>query len=453
MVTDRADDDEFADFAELLRAGRGEPDGGAGDDPRTRRARRRRRIVALVVVAVLLAAGGGYTAWALTASVAAPSAALRTPAAPVSPVAEVPLATSGTAAIGLTGADGYFAAASTPLATTRGSGGARVIGSITKLITALVVLEARPLKGPDDAGPRITFSKADHDLYDKYYVMNATIAPMPTGVSMSERDALSAMLIPSACNYAEAMARWAYGSQGAFLVAARRWLSAHGMTDTTIVEPTGVSHRNTSTPHDLLTLGGVAAANPAIAAIAATPAATLPGAGAVYNTNGLLGRDGVTGLKTGNLGGGTYALLYTASLEVGVDEPVAVTGVILGGDSRGEVDSDTLETLEGIQAGFHTVDAAHAGDVLGTFTTPWGGSAQAVVGEDASVLTWSDTPVSVSMTTTTTPARYADGEVIGTLTVTAGPQTATAPIRIAGTIAQPTAWWRLTHPFELAPFA
>ena len=99
-----------------------------------------------------------------------------------------------------------------------------------------------------DPGPTITFDKADHDLYDKYYVMGATIARMPTGSSMSLRDALATMLIPSASNYAEAVSTWAFGSQGAFLDAARRWLAAHGLTGTTIVEPTGISARNTSTP-------------------------------------------------------------------------------------------------------------------------------------------------------------------------------------------------------------
>lgn len=61
------------------------------------------------------------------------------------------------------------------------------------------------------------FSEADHDLYDAYDVRGATVAPMPAGSSMSLRDALGMMLIPSACNYAEAVPTWAFGSQWAFL--------------------------------------------------------------------------------------------------------------------------------------------------------------------------------------------------------------------------------------------
>jgi D-alanyl-D-alanine carboxypeptidase (penicillin-binding protein 5/6) len=51
--------------------------------------------------------------------------------------------------------------------------------------------------------------------------------------------------------------------------------------------------------------------------------------------------------------------------------------------------------------------------------------------------------------TTTTPVAYEDGEVVGNLTWTAGPNTTTVDIELEGTISPPTAWWRLTHPLEL----
>src|SRR3546814_1493954 len=161
---------------------------------------------------------------------------------------------------------------------------------------------------------------------------------MPTGSSMSLRDALATMLIPSASNYAEAVSTWAFGSQGAFLGATRSWLAAHNLTGTTIVEPTGINRRNTSTPADLLSIGKLAASHPVIAQIAATPSVSLPGPGVMYTTNDLLGTGGITGLKTGNLGEGTYNLLYTASLDVGAAAPLSMTGEMPGGGSRESVD-------------------------------------------------------------------------------------------------------------------
>ena len=107
------------------------------------------------------------------------------------------------AAISVTGAEQYLGAEGIHL--TSGPDDPRPIASTSKLITALVVLDAHPLADADDPGPTITFGKADHDLYDKYYVLGAAIVEMPTGSSMSLHDALATMLIPSASNYAEAV--------------------------------------------------------------------------------------------------------------------------------------------------------------------------------------------------------------------------------------------------------
>lgn len=311
-----------------------------------------------------------------------------------------------------------------------------------------MVLDEKPLDGADDEGPTVTFSEADHDLYDAYNMRGATIAAMPAGSSMSLRDALSAMLIPSASNYAVAVSTWAFGSQGAFVSATRRWLADNGLSGTTIVEPTGLSARNTSTPTDLVALGKLAAANPTIAEIGATRTLSVPGPGRMVTTNSLLGSGGITGLKTGNLGPGTFSLRYTASVDVGIAEPLSVTGIMLGGGSRESDNRSTVALLDSIRAGFHEVPVATRGEEIGGYSTAWGSSARIVVGEDASLLTWSDTPITVTMETKT-PTAYEAGEVVGTITWSAGPNTVAAPVVIEGSITPPTEWWRLTHPGEL----
>ena len=214
------------------------------------------------------------------------------------------------------------------------------------------------------------------------------------------------------------------------------------------MEPTGISSRNTSTPADLLAIAKLAAAHPAIAQIAATSSISIPGAGQLYNTNGLLGTAGITGLKTGNLGEGTHSLLYTATLDVGAADPLAVTGVVLGGASRESVNLTVVAALESIRSGFHAVPVATEGQEVGSITTPWGSTATLVIGESASIFTWSDTPIALTMDIDAPPL-YRDGTTVGSLTWTAGPNTVTAPVKIAGSIDPPTEWWRLTHPSEL----
>ncbi|WP_341995314.1 D-alanyl-D-alanine carboxypeptidase [Microbacterium sp. LWH7-1.2] len=418
-------------------------------DPQVRRRRRRiGLIVTAIVLVVLLGVPGGYVWWALTAPVSAPVVETHEPRVTVPAAAAVALPSTGASAIAVAGGDDYLGADASGIWATSGTGEPRSIASIAKVITALVILDRHPLADASDPGPTITFSKADHDLYDQYYVRGATIAAMPTGSSMSLHDAIATMLIPSASNYAEAVSTWAFGSQGAFRGAAQRWLAANGLTGTTFVEPTGLDARNTSTPADLIALGKLAAANPTIASIAATSSLSLPGPGRIVNTNDLLGSNGITGLKTGNLGEGTYNLLFTASVPVGTAQPLSVTGVVLGGFTRANVNHDVMALIDSIRAGFHEVPVAKRDQPVGTVTTPWGSAAQIVVSDYATIFTWSDTPIAVEMTTTT-PKTYRDGEEVGSITWTAGPNTVTVPIEIDGTIVPPTDSWRLTHPGEL----
>jgi D-alanyl-D-alanine carboxypeptidase (penicillin-binding protein 5/6) len=439
--------DALSDFADLMTHEREFTDGQI--DPGARRKRRRRGLVITAVcLALMLAVTGGYIGWALTAPTNPPTVTNRTPQVPVGAAATIATPIATASAISIAGADAYLGEGASGIWSATGTGEPLPIASITKLITALVILDASPLASADDPGPTITFGKADHDLYDAYYVLDATIAPMPTGTAMSLHDALAVMLIPSASNYAEALSSKIFGSQNAFLGATRDWLAAHGLTGTTVTEPTGISPRNTSTLTDLLSIAKLAAANPAIARIVATPSISVPGAGAVYNTNGLLGTVGITGLKTGNLGMGTHNLLYTATLDVGAAAPLAVTGVVLGAPTRDSVNASVIAALESIRSGFHAVPVVTAGQEIGSISTPWGSSATLVIDEDASIFTWSDTPIEVTVDIDT-PLTYRDGTVVGSVTWTAGPNTVTAPVTIAGSIDPPTEWWRLTHPSEL----
>ncbi|WP_347977869.1 D-alanyl-D-alanine carboxypeptidase [Microbacterium sp. ProA8] len=451
MTTDQQTPDELSEFADLMRREEEFPGRRYGIDPRVRRARRRRGwIITAVVFALLIGGSGAYVAWALNAPLAAPEAVVSSAPVVAAPApAALAFPSQGAAAISVSGGDAYFGPTASGIWATSGTGEPRSMASITKLITAMVILDARPLADGSDPGPTITFDKADHDLYDKYYVMGATIARMPTGSTMSLRDALATMLIPSASNYAEAVSTWAFGSQGDFVDAARRWLAAHGLTGTTVVEPTGISPRNISTPADLLTIGKLALAHPTIVNIAATRSLSLPGPGGMSNTNTLLGVNGINGLKTGNLGEDSYNLLYSARLDVGAAEPLTVVGVAMGGATRESLNTDVIRTLDSIRAGFQRVPLVSEGVEVGSYSTPWGSTARMIVADDASIFTWSDTPITATMQTTT-PKTYEDGEVVGSITYTAGPNSATVPLEIDGSIIPPTEWWRLTHPSELA---
>jgi len=451
-VTDR-DTDDFARFAEMFenasREERRAASGRGPADPNTRARRRRRgRIIALAVVGAIVAATAVYVPLALTAPVGAATSTTHLP--PVAPGAAAKLVfpEGEESAISVSGADAYLGPSASGILASSGGDAAVPMASISKLITAMVILSKKPLT-TSSPGPSITFSKADHDLYDKYYLLNATIAAMPTGSSMSEHDAIETMLVVSACNYAEAMADWAYGSTGGFVSAAKKWLAANGMTHTTMVESTGLDARNTSTPSDLITLGKLAMANPVVADIVAKRGLDIPFLTGMPSTNTLLGTDGVTGIKTGTLDDYGTDLLFSADVPVtGVEQPLKVVGVVLGGGTRESVNDDVTRLIDSLKAGFHEVPVAEDDEKVGTYTTPWGASATMVLGSSASVFTYSDAKITATMTTSALKTGT-DGEKVGQVTWKSGSSTATAPVLLKGSIAPPSAWWRLTHPQEL----
>jgi D-alanyl-D-alanine carboxypeptidase (penicillin-binding protein 5/6) len=82
------------------------------------------------------------------------------------------------------------------------------------------------------------------------------------------------------------------------------------------------------------------------------------------------------------------------------------------------------------------------------YTTPWGNKARMILDKDASVSTWSNTPITSKLKTTTLKTG-ANGKKVGSITWTAGKTIVTVPIVLHGRIEAPSPWWRLTHPLDL----
>ena len=415
---------------------------------RARRRRIRRRIAWLVVLLVIVAAIGTYLPLALLAPLGHATLAASQPSFTQPAAVVLTLPSVGQSAVSVTGAEQFVGTVGTNgILASSGGAGPLPIASISKLITALVVLDAKPLTGTDP-GPTLTFSKADHDLYDQYYVLGASIEPMKTGSTLSEHDALALMLVASACNYADAVSTWAFGSRARYLSAVKSWLATHGLTKTTIVEPTGIDPRNVSTPADLIAIGKLAMMNPAVAAIVGSRGIAVPGVGSLSNNNISLGSEGINGIKTGTLDTVGSSLLFSATADVGLAKPITIVGVILGGESRESVDRAAQLMVRSIRSGFHTVQLVGDGTVVGRYSTPWKNGARVVTGSRASVLTWSDAPITSKMTikpvTTAT-----DGSPVGSLDFMVGGAPIAVPLVLDGLISGPDGWWRLTHPSEL----
>jgi D-alanyl-D-alanine carboxypeptidase (penicillin-binding protein 5/6) len=102
-----------------------------------------------------------------------------------------------------------------------------------------------------------------------------------------------------------------------------------GMTHTRYTDPSGYDDTTVSTAADQVLIAHRAMRLPALASIVSTPSATLPVAGAVSNTNTLLGHDGFVGVKTGSddAAGGCFAFRAIRRID---GKRTTITGVVLG---------------------------------------------------------------------------------------------------------------------------
>jgi D-alanyl-D-alanine carboxypeptidase (penicillin-binding protein 5/6) len=202
------------------------------------------------------------------------------------------------------------------------------IASVAKVMTAYLVLRDHPL-GPGRNGPALTLT--DADVADTYRRSDQqeSVVPVVVGERLTERQALEALLLPSANNIAAVLARWDAGSEERFVARMNATARSLGMNHTRYTDPSGYDDATVSTAVDQVRIVDRAMRLPAFAGIVAEPSATLPVAGTVHNTDTLLGHDGFVGVKTGSddAAGGCFAFRAVRWID---GRPTAITGVVLG---------------------------------------------------------------------------------------------------------------------------
>jgi D-alanyl-D-alanine carboxypeptidase (penicillin-binding protein 5/6) len=202
------------------------------------------------------------------------------------------------------------------------------IASVAKVMTAYLVLRDHPLR-PGQDGPAITLTDADVADTDRRRRQQESVVPIAAGEQLTERQALQALLLPSANNIAAVLARWDAGSADRFVARMNATARSLGMTHTRYTDPSGYDHATVSTAADQVRIVDRAMRLPVLASIVATASATLPVAGTVHNTNTLLGHDGFVGVKTGSTAaaGGCFAFRAVRWID---GKPTTITGVVLG---------------------------------------------------------------------------------------------------------------------------
>jgi D-alanyl-D-alanine carboxypeptidase (penicillin-binding protein 5/6) len=212
---------------------------------------------------------------------------------------------------------------------------AAAIASVAKVMTAYLVLRDHPLR-PGEDGPTITLTDADVADTDRRRRQQESVVAIAAGEQLTERQALQALLLPSANNVAAVLARWDADSVDRFVARMNAAARSLGMTHTRYTDPSGYDDATVSTAADQVRIVERAMRLPVFASIVATPSATLPVTGTVHNTNTLLGHNGFVGVKTGSTdaAGGCFAFRAIRWLD---GKRTTITGVVLGQSGHNQI--------------------------------------------------------------------------------------------------------------------
>jgi D-alanyl-D-alanine carboxypeptidase (penicillin-binding protein 5/6) len=202
------------------------------------------------------------------------------------------------------------------------------IASVAKVMTAYVVLRDHPLR-PGEDGPTISLTDADVADTHRRRRQQESVVSVAAGERLTERQALQALLLPSANNIAAVLARWDAGSIDGFVARMNATARSLGMAHTRYTDPSGYDDATVSTAADQVRIVSRAMRLPVFASIVATPSATLPVVGTVRNTDTLLGHNGFVGVKTGSddAAGGCFAFRAIRWID---GKRTTITGVVLG---------------------------------------------------------------------------------------------------------------------------
>jgi D-alanyl-D-alanine carboxypeptidase (penicillin-binding protein 5/6) len=279
-----------------------------------------------------LVAGAALAAGALTAAPAS--------AAPAAPAAPASSAAAGPAGIGA------WSAAVQDVVTGRllwgrGLNTERPMASITKVMTAFLVIKAGHLDRQITVPAAVTGYVREHDA------SNAGLRP---GDRLTARQLLYALLLPSGADAAYTLAR-AYGpGLTAFVARMNAMARLLGMSRTHFSNfdglPYPTSYSNYSTAANLLTLGRAAMLLPTFRSVVDQRGYRLADGSGHHayrwkNLNSLVGRyPGAIGIKPGYTGAAGQCLLFEASrhghiiLGVTLHSPGSITSINIGDATR-----------------------------------------------------------------------------------------------------------------------
>jgi D-alanyl-D-alanine carboxypeptidase (penicillin-binding protein 5/6) len=175
----------------------------------------------------------------------------------------------------------------------------------------------------------------------------------------------------------------------------------------------------------------------------------LPVAGVQYNTNGLLGHDGIVGIKTGSTGQANGCLVFVAHAQA-AGRMRTLYGAVFGvkpAPGQGWLTAVSLATaklLPAVTASIRPVKVLSPGTQAARVVAPWGASTPALATKGVTLVGWPGLPVRITPVPSSKLSPTMPPNVdVGQGRVQVGAQEATVGLRTTRPIKGPTLRWKL----------
>ncbi|WHM38230.1 D-alanyl-D-alanine carboxypeptidase [Streptomyces sp. BPTC-684] len=325
------------------------------------------------------------------------------------------------------------------------------IASVTKSMTAYIIMRDHPMKvGSKGASIPVDELAEKEGGYNKAGKDESTVDTIKAGQNLTQKDALSAVMIPSANNVARLLARWDAGSEAAFVKKMNDTAKQLGMTNTTYTDPSGLNATTVSTAVDQVKLATELVKDPALVDITRQPYWYDSTGRKWPNYNKLVPFNGAIGIKTGSTTKAGGNLLFAAVKEVGGTKQTIV-GAVFGQHKAVSildlVNKVSKDVLIATRKSLTSATVIKKGAVVGYVDDGLGGRTPVVATKDLTVAGWSGLRTAISLTPSDgkVPHSAKAGTVVGKLTVGSGSGQVSAPVALQKALAEPGFGSKLTR--------
>jgi len=315
--------------------------------------------------------------------------------------------------------------------------------SIAKVMTALVILEDKPLKR-GDSGPSVLITDQDVRVYLADKSGQQSAVEVTSGEQLSELQLLEGLLIPSANNFAFTLANWDAGSLDAFVTKMNKRAKELSLAHTKFADPAGASAQTASTPSDLVALGMTAMNQEVFAQVVAMTSAKLPVAGTVYNVDYALGQSGIIGIKTGSGFNQGANFLFAASATVGSFTKI-VFGCVMGAATLDDAFAAAKSLIAAVESNLVVKRILSKYQAVGSYELPWGGRSDLLSTANVDLIEWPGMILrqSVHAPALTITQPIPPGTTEGALHVVLGDYNFDVSLTTADALYPPGRFWRL----------